>query len=295
MKEVIFKVFSLVLGSCFLVYGFSGLLDFQRNSVRNQKFFFNAPVITLKAVKSEENPLKSEWYDSYFYEKKDIVEIENQVFEVGSFSSFQKYSQEYWKGSPTKPEIMVYRASFLGKEHVSFATARDQQVVLFYRPKLLILVLGYGEDETFLELEKNQYTILRGVEYSRQRVEETATVFRTLGVPYCIITYVPTPPASLTSILQTALFPSQWLLNKKKTTISPTGNDPLTRNLQIKKSLYDSILKAIDKGAAILQLDANYLDIETVNSLLESISPLPVALTDQLFWVEQELNFPSVS
>lgn len=286
MKEVVLKLLAFSVGAVGIAYGVYGVFSYLAYSSVDRRSYTNPPVLYFRQTASARalEPL----YDlrvPYFEEKTDVLCRDDGVYEVATFRSFQQYTQDYWKGNPEeKPEVTISRASFLGRDYVSLAVARDTRTLLYYRPKLLILVYGYGDDAAFLALEESDFPLLRCITCSKKQVRETAEAFRKMEVPYCAITYSPTAPASLTGLLETALFPNQWILNKRKPTLSPSGEASETRALRVKRLLYDAILNAIDSGFGMIELEAGYLEITTLNHILEGLEPLPVSLTDLLFW-----------
>lgn len=286
MKEVFLKLLAFSAGVIGMAYGIYGVFSFMGSYPVDRKGYINPPVLSLKQsgiTRATENLVDPSIL--FFEEKPDIMTREDGVYEVGTFRSFQRYTQEYWKdNADQKPEVTISRSSFLGREYVSLAVVRDARVVLFYRPKLLVLVHGYGDDATFLELEESSFTLLRGIDLSKKQVRETAEIFRKMDVPYCAITYSPIPPSSLTGLLETVLFPNQWIFYKRKPAITAFSEVAETRALRVKRLLYDAILSAIESGFGAVELEAGYLEIETLNRIFETLEPFPVFLTDQLFW-----------
>jgi len=295
MKEVGLKLFAFLAGVIGIVYGTYGVLSFFISRPVDRRSYTNPPVLSLKQAETTRTPGGTiDPRVSFFEEKPDIATREDGVYEVGTFRSFQQYTQEYWKNNQDpKPEVTISRSGFLGREYVSSAIARDAQVVLFYRPKLLVLVHGYGDEATFLGLEESPFALLRGIDVSKKQARETAESFRKRGVPYCAITYAPTPSSSLTALLERTLFPNQWILNKRKPIASALSEVAETRALRVKRLLYDAILDAIDSGFGTVELEAGYLEIETLNHILETLEPLPVFLTDQLFWSTEGVSSTS--
>jgi len=286
MKEVVLKLFAFTAGVIGIVCGIYGVFSFFFSRPVDRRSYTNPPVLSLKLAETARTPQSAiDPRVSFFEEKPDITTREDGVYEVGTFRSFQQYTQEYWKNNQEpKPEVTISRSSFLGREYVSTAIVRDAQVVLFYRPKLLVLVHGYGDEATFIGLEESPFTLLRGIDVSKKQARETAESFRKMGVPYCAITYAPTPSSSLSGFLEKTLFPNQWILNKRKPIASALSEVPETRALRVKRLLYDAILNAIESGFGTVELEAGYLEIKTLNHILETLEPLPVFLTDQLFW-----------
>jgi hypothetical protein len=286
MNEVVIKLLSFFLGGVACVFGvYCFYLYFQSNRIILETYT-NPPIFVKKKGEMPVVAVTPEIENRrYFLEKDDILEIEEGVYEVGTFQSFQNYVREYWKPeSMIKPDVLLTKNTFLGREYVASAIARDRETILFYRPKLLILVQGYGEDASFLELEKSPYAILRGIDNSKNNVEETAKSFRAMDIPYCIITYGVTPEASVSEILEKAQYPDQLIINKKKVVTTGPGSPAETRVLRVKRLLYEAILTSVETGFGKVELEPGYLEFEALNGILDSLNPLPVSLTVQLFW-----------
>ncbi len=105
-------------------------------------------------------------------------------FEMKQIQDFEAAVEYLWGAEGIRmnpsfpPEIKVYTASFLFEDVVSFMVARDHELVVFYRPKLAIGLMSYGEDDLAIDIDTLPIEATRFLPVENPNVQELAKTLR---------------------------------------------------------------------------------------------------------------------
>ncbi|GEM_PF-3059601 len=303
MFSVFLRLLSIVLAVFALFFGVRALLDANRIAQPVEKVLTNPPVVSFS---SRPNPLLQaglleEKAPALIPEGLRLYPRANNQWEALDFETFEYAVSRIW-GSGAIPgvEKKVFERSYLGQTYVSLAWARDGQLLVFYRPKILVKVVGYGKDPLLLDNENLSSPLVCGIYPFEGESEQTASFLRNAQYPYFLA--FPSRAASLegqeaTLARQETLFPyfgqtvspdfqPRWFSAQME--FPEPSEEELSRNhptyWRMRAALFESVLASFSEGYSVFELQATIPSIQVFFQVLEEMQPFPVGFVDYLFW-----------
>ncbi len=105
-------------------------------------------------------------------------------FEMKRIQDFEAAVEYLWGAEGIRrnpsfpPEITVYTGLFLFEDVISFMVARDHELVIFYRPKLAIGLMSYGEDDLTIDIDTLPIEVTRFLPTDNPNAQELAKILR---------------------------------------------------------------------------------------------------------------------
>jgi hypothetical protein len=206
----------------------------------------------------------------------------NGIFEAENMTIFEKGISEIWGNSNIKPEIKIYNSNYLGLDYVRFATARDQFKVLFYRPKIFILVF-WDEEEIFAEEYSEFYPDFIDI-FNPYTIEDPDFFekIRKSGMYYSVYTNPSIGKEKEKELSEISLYP-EFILKEDVDLLKKKYRDEENLDLILKGELYRGFIESVLKGEFYLKVPGRKVILDKLLNIFEGLEEKPADLLSKLF------------